>query len=403
VIRLLTADDALSALAACCGEEPEGPAEAVMLVRQSQPSFAATLFSAWQAEGADLDPGLKHDVDVAAARNDRYRAVAAELMRQVPALVPVKGLEVAQLYPPGVVRAMNDIDFIAPGEPELWRAIGFLLDAGWDMHTATFLRVRGTLHILASLRRPHESPYVLPYGVEVATYAALGDLARVPPLVALPAEWRSPAVKNTVMLLFERFEQPYRARDLVDASLLLGPATDDERAGIAAAVARLGLQPEYTELAGLVAGTSLPALPALPGPTGGPARTRLRRLARAGGLLRRPLLGTARHLQRRTIAGTSRWFEHRPWAGVQHRLAVRSALRGGLLAFGLPLDGTPPRGDSAVIHQRSDMCWADTPVGRFLLTIGDDVDEDAMEELSGNSGEAEPDATPDLETTGAQR
>jgi hypothetical protein len=372
-----------------------------MLVRQSQPSFAATLFSAWQAEGVVLDPGIRHDLELASARNDLYRTVAAELTRQVPTLVPLKGLEVAERYPAGIVRAMNDVDLVAPGEPELWRAVALLLGAGWELHTATFLRIGRTLHVMASLRRDHESPFALPYGVEVATYTALGDLGGVPPLVALPPEWRSPAVKNTLMLLFERFEQPYRARDLVDACVLLSPATDDDRTHLAAAVTRLGLHPEYAELARLVARTTLPALPALPGTSGRRARTRLRRLVRVGGQLRRPVVGTARHLQRRTIAGDSRWFEHRPWAELQRRLAVPSAVRGGLLAFGFPLAGTPARGNSAVIHQRSGMCWADTPVGRFLLTIGDDVEEAAVEELSGTS--VGSDAEPDLQTMGPQR
>jgi len=186
----------------------------------------------------------------------------------------------------------------------------------------------------------------------------------------------------------------------VDASMLLGPATDDERTRLAAAVARLGLQPEYAELARLVARTTLPALPAMRGPVWGGARARLRRLARASSQVRRPLVGTARHLQRRTIAGESRWFEHRPWMGLQRRLAVRSAVRGGVLAFGFPLAGTPAQGDSAVIHERSGMCWADTPVGRFVLTIGDDVDETAVEELSGQR--VGSDAAPDLQATGSQ-
>jgi hypothetical protein len=59
------------------------------------------------------------------------------------------------------------------------------------------------------------------------------------------------------------------------------------------------------------------------------------------------------------------------------------AIGSGLLAFGLPLDGPRPAVTRAVLRHRGELAWADTPVGRFLLTIGDDVSESAVDELSG--------------------
>jgi hypothetical protein len=36
-----------------------------------------------------------------------------------------------------------------------------------------------------------------------------------------------------------------------------------------------------------------------------------------------------------------------------------------------------------VLHQRGKQAWMDTPVGRFLLTTGEEVEESAVAELSG--------------------
>jgi hypothetical protein len=35
-----------------------------------------------------------------------------------------------------------------------------------------------------------------------------------------------------------------------------------------------------------------------------------------------------------------------------------------------------------MLRHRGEYTWVDTPVARFLLTIGDDVPEDAVEELT---------------------
>ncbi|MFY1653073.1 hypothetical protein ACN27J_19550 [Solwaraspora sp. WMMB762] len=378
----LSADDVLNALSVCCGEPLEDPAEAVAALRQGQPSLTATLYSAWAADGVTLDPGIAYDLELATSRVTFYRTVAAELAARVSDLTPIKGLEVADRYPAGLGRTMNDLDYVAGTEAALWRAAGLLIDDGWDLHTGTFACFGDRLHMMVSLRRPHESRFVLPYGVEIATWWSLGDLAGVPPLTAMPQPWRAPAVKNTLMLLFERFEQRFRARDLIDASLLVASASEDELITLTRALTALGLWPEYAELAALVARTSLPPLP--PPPRRNQLDTRARRAIRSAAVLRRPLTGMARHLQRRNIKGASARIEQRSWAAAAERLSAGASVRAGVLAFGLPLDGAP-RGDAptATLHERDRLAWVDTPVGRFLLTIGDEVDEDTVAELSG--------------------
>src|ERR1700722_15892928 len=110
----LSAGNLVEALTVCSAGPVDEPGEIVALVRQAQPSFAATLYAAWQAEGADLSAGLAQELAKARARVDFYRSVAARLTSAVDGLTTIKGLEVAALYPGALVRYMNDLDFIAP-------------------------------------------------------------------------------------------------------------------------------------------------------------------------------------------------------------------------------------------------------------------------------------------------
>lgn len=378
----LSAETLLNVLGAVSGQDVADRAESVALVRRVQPNFAPTLYSAWQAEGDQLNPGLRHELDAAAARIAFYRGVAAELTRRVPGLTPIKGLEVAALYPDGFVRTMNDLDYVASTQREVWLAVAALTEDGWDIDTATFSQFDGELQIMVSMRRQHEDQYQLPYGVEIATYFALGDLGGIAPLATLAAQWRLPAIKNLLMLLHERFEQPYRARDLVDAALLCAALAPDQVATMHQAVAALELSTEYAELAGLVERCGLDPLPALRTWPSSPYVTRARRLARSLGLFARPVIGGARHLQRRNIAGTQGLVERRLSEVVWPRVPVLDGIRGGLLAFGLPLEGPAPAVESARLCSRDGLAWVDTPVARFLLTIGDDVTQSAVDELT---------------------
>jgi hypothetical protein len=373
--------DIAQVLAVCAGET-ESPAELVALTRKSQPSCTATLLSAWEADGEPLGALLRAELDTARSRIDFYRAVAAKLLSEADGLTAVKGLEVAALYPAGLVRYMNDLDYVATRESDLWLAVNMLTADGWDLDNAAFLMADGRLHTIVSLRRPHEDRLQLPYGIELATYYALGDLSGVPPLFDLPDAWRTPAVKNLLMLLNERHEQPFRARDTIDAALLHDALRGKELDALHSAVIERGLVSEYAELRQLVSAGGLGALPALPGGAGTIARARAVRLARSARLLSRPVTGTARHLQRRLITGTIGRGGRASWTALERRMDVARALEGGLLAFGLPLDGPRPGVQEAELHRDGKSAWVDTPAGRFLLTIGDEVAESAVAELS---------------------
>jgi hypothetical protein len=377
-----TSQDLIRALAVSCGTEPDDLAEAVLLVRRFQPSFAATLYSAWKAEGLELNQGLAFDLESARARIDFYRSLAGQLSDAVPGLTPVKGLAVADLYPGGLVRAMNDLDYVVTDERDLWQAVSILVADGWDIDTATFTTISGSLHVMVSMRRPHPDPCLPQHGVEIMTYCSFGDLCGGPLLISLPAAWQPPAIKNTLMLLYERFEQPYRARDLIDASLLLASASGEQVAELMSAIGRLGLQPEYGELAERTGAAGLGPLPVPPqGWLAGPA-ARAGRAVRSASQFTRPLAGAARHLQRRRLTGRPLWPERKAWAAVSRLLPPGAAVTAGLLGFALPLDGPPPAVRTAVLRQEGKLAWVDTPVARFLLTVGDEVDQSAVDELA---------------------
>jgi hypothetical protein len=400
-VMALTADDLVDVLIACSGgeidglaadRESAGLAEIVLLLRHAQPMFAATVLSAWQACGSELSPALLLELEMARTRVDYYRSVDASLTSKVPDLISVNGLEIADLYPSGLLRNMTDLDYVAEVESDLWQACEQLIRDGWELETATFCYFRGSPQIMVSLTRQHEDPYQLPYGVEVATYFAAGNYGAIRPLMHLRAQWRAPAVKNILMLLYERYEQPYRARDLVDAALLFGSLRDDELAALHDAVRTLSLGVEYCELIELTGRAGLGPLPAWPGRRWATNTLRARRLAQGASYFLRPLAGSARQLQRRMMTGDLGHTEEIAWDAVQRRLAVPQAISGGLLAFGLPLDCPAPQVTSTVLSRRGKLAWADTPIARFLLTIGDFVSQDDVDELTGQAATASPSA-----------
>jgi len=288
----LSGENLVEALGTACGVRPEEPAEIVELVHRVEPGFAATLFSAWQAEGIALNAALREDVESAASRVGLYRSVAAELTEEVSSLTTIKGLEVAALYPAGLVRYMNDLDFITPSEADLWRAVGWLTDAGWETDTATFSFFDGSLRVMVSMRKQNDDRFRLPFGIELATYYTLGNQGGIPPILQLPGKWRAPAVKNSIMLLHERYEQPFRARDLVDAALLHESMSGPERRELHEAVVALNLSVEYAELIRLVNQAGLADLPPLAGGRWTTARTRAVRLSRGAGFFAKPVSGT---------------------------------------------------------------------------------------------------------------
>jgi hypothetical protein len=387
----LTTENLVAALAVTSGETSEDIAEIVEIVRKAEPKFAATLFSAWQAEGVELSPALREEVAEITARVEFYRSVAARLRAEVDSLTTVKGLEVGALYPPGLVRYQADLDFITFHEPDLWRAVGLLTDDGWTVDTGTFSYLGGRLALMISVRKPCDNPFRIAYGVELSTYYTLGNQGGIPPIIKLPDQWLNPPVKNMIMLLHERYEQPFRARDLVDAALLHRSMSEADRRAVHEAIISLNLALAYSELIKLVNAAGLGPMPPLPGGLLMTAWSAAARATRASSFLARPITGTGRHLQRRLMMAKPSRAEGIVWDRVQRRLHPAAAVRAGWLGFGLPVTGPLPDETVAVLRERGEHGWVDTPAGRFLLTVGDYVNEAAVEELS-DDGSGDPTA-----------
>jgi hypothetical protein len=386
-----TADNLVEALTVCTAgrsgdlsfEAEAGELyEIVLLLRHVQPTFVPTLYSAWQAEGRELSPLMRLELDAALARIDHFRSVDADVKARMPALDSVKGLEILDLYPSGICRHQGDLDYVAASEDDLWEACRYLLSAGWEMETATFSVADGDLQIIASLRQPNEDPYQMAYGIEITTFYSIGNYGAIKPLLKLRPQWSGTAIKNILMLLYERYEQAFRAKDLVDNVILHNELRGDELAVLHSAVVELCLGVEYAELIEMVGQTGLGPLPPWPGKQLANAAIRARRGARAAGHFLRPVAGAGRHLQRRMITGDLGSADAALWETVQQRLAVPKAMSGGLLAFGLPMDTEPPPVSRTMLRRRGKLAWADTPVGRFLLTIGDYVAESDVEDLT---------------------
>ncbi len=375
-----TSDDLVAALTVCTGEESSGLADTLALMRQ-EPSLIPTMLAAWQAEGRELSQALRYELDSARARIEYYRGLDARLTSKVPGLSSVKGLEILDLYPPGLTRHQNDLDYVA-SESDLWLACDQLIADGWELDTAMFSYFAGSVQVMASMRLECDDPYEIPYGVELSTFYALGNFGAINPLASMPEKWRSPAIKNILMLLYERYEQPFRARDLVDAVLLHDALRDGEIAMLHRAVVKLSLGIEYGELIRLVAKAGLGPLPAWPAKRLASSVIRARRTALGASYFLRPVAGTGRQMQRRTITGEIGHAESRAWEVLQRYLSVPQALSGGLLAFGLPLDGPRPLVTSTVLYRQGDVAWAETPIARVLLTIGDFVTQEQFDELS---------------------
>ncbi len=330
----------------------------------------------------DLSPALREEVAAVTRRVDLYRSVADRLLGEIASLTTIKGLEVAALYPPGLVRYMNDLDVITFCEPDLWRAVSMLLADGWLADTATFSYLGGKLNVMVSMRKPAEDPFRLAYGVELATYYTLGNRGGIPPILKMPDKWLTPAVKNMIMLLHERYEQPFRVRDVVDAALLHRSMREPDRRALQDAVMSLNLVIAYSELIKLVNAAGLGPIEPLPGGLLAIAKARTTRLARGASFFAKPVAGSGRHLQRRLMMAKPTRAEGVVWDLVQRRLHPADGVKAGLLGFGLPLTGPDPDVKVAVLRQRGEHAWVDTPAGRFLLTLGDYVEQDAVEELS---------------------
>lgn len=276
---------------------------------------------------------------------DRVRRRVAELhglgdtLSAAHGLRVLKGARIAAYMPPGLLRQSGDCDLVAPDEDALWNAALELRERlGAVPRCVSVLRSGGHTHVAVFLKWPAEEPFLdKPMGVDITTYAFGGDLKRVPLRVRAPGP---DDLAGLFAVAEERFQRKFRAKDRLDLLVLaqaLESRLGDRLAGVICDhAAELALAPELCQL---VAGTDeRVALSAAWAHT----LERLRPLAREE---------------------TARRREGRP----------------GMYAtrFGLPLDAVRGEGPRLVVHHRSGLDLATTPMGTCLLLERPEVtDED---------------------------
>jgi hypothetical protein len=233
----------------------------------------------------------------------------------------------------------------------------------------------------------HRAPpdrYAPPYSVDLTTHPFFGDLMGVPIRDFPPSCVADPHVKNLTLLLEERFQHPFRARDLLDAGLLLEAVGPSGRVGLFAALDVLGYWPEYAELIGELRASALLDVSQWQPPD---LRTRVLwhkivRTMRGMGVSVRPLRGAVRRYQRMLLSGRNgHGLQRRWWRMAVRHVSVATGLRGGALAFGLPVEVGARNVPALRLLHRRHWSWAVTPIGVFLLVLGAEVFDDALDDL----------------------
>jgi hypothetical protein len=389
------------------GLDPAGLLEAA---RRPEHRLAVTLLGAWEAQGEDLDGAARRVLSARRdelaghrARLERY-AGTWELIRGVaPDAYTVKGLEIAALYPTGVVRQGGDLDVACERLGDVWRVALLLEGQGWTVDMFTALRLGGadgrneeTAVVVAMALAAEDPERFDDYAVEVSTVALTGNVWR-PEQRSVPHARDAPMVKNVVALLAERVERRFTSRDLLDLALLLDriDRTDrieridrteqidqadrieqGHRAVLDDGLERAGMWPEWheavTQLAELDRRSGLGLLPAGfdPAASAGRARAaRLRRAARATATLAHPLKAVTYWTQARLVDEREHPVADRVSRLLGERVGGERLLRHGLPLFGVPLD--PARRTPELrLERRGRHLVATSPVGSFLLVAG---------------------------------
>lgn len=346
--------------------------------RDPKHKLGVTLLSAWQACGRTLPADQLGELDDNRRRIERYRGTWKVVTEQAPDARLVKGTVIAAHYPPGLLRGAGDLDVICPAA-QLWRAASVLIGQGWELGAFAVLNARiprlgrgqevprWQPQISVALYQPSDTSIKDPYEVELRTVDVATSLR-------LPA-WRlagvplPPIAASVLALAAERWERPFRSRDVYDLAVLSDHLGEAELAGLRTALTITGLWPEYRELAGLLRRSGLRQPPELAGEQIAALRARLVRAARTAARWSHPvrvlgyLISVTVDKDRGKLAD---------WVAqiVHERIGTRRLLRLGLPLFTVPLTAPAADGDEMRLVQRGPHLVAVTPAGSFLLVAG---------------------------------
>ncbi|MGW7611468.1 hypothetical protein ACWGKW_30260 [Streptomyces sp. NPDC054766] len=135
-------------------------------------------------------------------------------------------MTIAGLYPPGALRAAGDLDVVCPGHADLWNCARHLAANGWGLAAFTVSPARTgdsvPLHLGAEFRSPAPEPSPNPYAVGLFTAEIVTEVRA--PAWQLTRPSRSPLAACAVALVVERWERPFRTRDLLEWTTTAGSA-----------------------------------------------------------------------------------------------------------------------------------------------------------------------------------
>jgi hypothetical protein len=364
--------------------------ELLLAARAPGHKLAVTVLSAQAAAGQALRPEQSEELAAHRHRIDRYRQAWSVVSSAAPDACVVKGSSVGARYPAGLLRAAGDMDVVCPA-PQLWAAALALLQDGWHVGAFTVFpgqasasTVSGGEEILIELNQPSDTEIEEPYGVELRTVEVGTSILHPGQQPAAPL---SPVAGNVLALVAERWERPFRTRDVYDLAVLHEHLDAGERASLAAGLTATGLWPEMRELSALLRRSGLRPAPDLPGSQRSARWARAARLARSAVRWSHPVrvLGV--------LALTTVDSDHgtlADWVArvVHERIGARRLLNLGLPLFAVPLPSValpsvalpsvalpsapdlPPASAGLRLVRLGAHLVAVTPVGRFLMVAG---------------------------------
>ncbi|MEV7075151.1 nucleotidyltransferase family protein [Streptomyces sp. NPDC093990] len=402
---------------------PRAPRDTVLrTARDGRHKLAGTLLSLWAADGEQLTDEEAVELRLAAERVESYRRIWQRLQEHAPDAFLLKGMTIAALYPPGVLRSAGDLDVICPRHADLWACARHLSATGWELEAFTVgpARPGDTVypHLGAEFRKPASGPGQDPYAVGLFTAEIVTDVHGPARQLARPPG-SLPAV-STVALVAERWERPFRSRDLLDLVLLLRALDEQGGRQVRADLDKAGLWPEWREAMRRIDRLGWRPAIVLPHTRAAAVRVRLLRTARAVLRWSNPVRAVAFAAQS-GIEGRGGRLSALASDLVHRRPGARRLLSAGVPLFGVPLDagtdtaargpaGADPDGAMAskgsmdeapdaaepVEHMRLDDVGrhlvARTPLGSFLLVSGA-AREEWLEEAAGRA--SDPSAVPE--------
>ncbi|WP_327350795.1 hypothetical protein [Streptomyces sp. NBC_01304] len=378
--RTAGAEVCVATVLALLGADAATPREDVLrTAREGRHKLAATLLSLWAARGDRLTGAAQTELVQNRERIDHYRDVWAELQDVAPDAYLLKGMTIAALYPPGVLRAAGDLDVICHDPGDLWACARRLAETGWELAALTVGPARGgqgtPLYLGAEFRSPAPEGSPDPYAVGLATAEIVTDIRGPAWQLARPG-FSVPAA-CALALVAERWERPFRSRDFLDMALLLRHLDDDGLRQLRDDLDRTGLWPEWRAAMRGTGRLGGPPVAGLPRTRIAAGRARLTRAVRTAVRWSSPAR-VAAFVAQSGVEGEGGRLADAASDLVHRRIGARLLLRRGVPLFGVPLDGVPADGlrldgvsaDGLRLDDVGTHLVARTPLGSFLLVSG---------------------------------